>query len=281
MKSWNTVAIVGVGLIGGSIGLGLRGRGLARRVVGIGRREASLRVARQSGAVDETTLELAQGVAEAELIIVCTPVGRIVTDARSAAQACPPGALMTDVGSTKAEIVAALDGSLPRQVRFVGSHPLAGGERGGPAASVPDLLVGRTVVLTPSAAARKDDCEALDALWTSLGAAVVRMSPADHDRALAAVSHLPHLVASALAAATPPDDLGLAATGWHDTTRVAAGDPDLWQQIFGSNRAELLSALARYERVLASLRRALEQGDDEELIKLLTEAKRNRDALAS
>jgi len=281
MKQHDTVAIVGVGLIGGSIGMALRERGLARHVVGIGRRMTSLRTARQMGAVTRTTLDLARGVARAELVIVCTPVGRIAGDVRTAAQACKAGALLTDVGSTKAEIVAALEGELPRHTRFVGSHPVAGGEKSGPAAATADLLVGRTVIVTPSAVTRDDDYEAIAALWSSLGAGVVRMSPADHDRILAATSHLPHMAASALAAATPEGDLPLVASGWLDTTRVAAGDAELWQQILSSNRAHVLKALARYEGVLASLRRALERGDNAKLVEILAEAKRRRDKPAN
>lgn len=281
MKQWDTAAIIGVGLIGGSIGLGLRDRGLARRVIGIGRRASSLRIAKRIGAVTSTTLDLAKGVAKAELIIVCTPVGRIVDDVRAAAAACPPECLITDAGSTKAEIVAALDGSLERRAHFVGSHPLAGSEKNGPSAAAADLLVGRTVVVTPTKSTRDGDRAVLYALWTGLGANVVFMPPAAHDRILAATSHLPHLAASALAAATPEDDLKLAATGWLDTTRVASGDAELWQQIFSSNRGPLLAALGRYEKVLASLRRALERGDEKKLTEILLQAKHKRDALAS
>ncbi|MEX2559334.1 MAG: prephenate dehydrogenase/arogenate dehydrogenase family protein, partial [Pirellulales bacterium] len=202
-------------------------------------------------------------------------------DARAAAEVFRPGALITDVGSTKAEIVAALDGALSREVRFLGSHPLAGSEKSGPAAAAADLFVDRTVVVTPTRATRKEDLAALEAFWTALGARVIRMSPEAHDRALAATSHLPHLAASALAACTPQGDLGLTASGWVDTTRVAAGDPELWQQIFMSNRANVLTALARYEKVLDSLRRCLEQGNKRKLTAILQEGKQKRDALAS
>lgn len=281
LMQWDTVAIVGVGLIGGSIGLGLRERNLARHVVGVGRRAASLRTAKQIGAVTSTTLDLARGVAEADLAIVCTPVGRIVEDVQAAAAACRPGLLITDAGSTKAEIVSALDGRLNGQARFIGSHPLAGGEKSGPGAAVADLFVGRTVVVTPTKKTRQEDYAALCALWTDLGANVVSMSPADHDRILAGTSHLPHLAAAALAAATPEDDLQWTASGWLDTTRVAAGDAELWRQIFSSNRAHLLKALTRYEKTLASLRRALERGDEKKLTEILLLAKRKRDALGS
>jgi prephenate dehydrogenase len=280
MPRFNTVAILGVGLIGGSIGLGLRRRGLAGRVIGVGRREESLRVARERGAVNETSLDVAAGVAEADLVIVCTPVGRIVDDVRSVAANCRAGALITDVGSTKAEIVAGVAGGLPPGVAFIGSHPLAGSERSGPAAAEADLLVGRVVVVTPDAAARADDLTSLTDFWLSLGARVVRMSAVEHDQALAATSHLPHLVAAALALATPADILDLTASGWADTTRVASGDPELWRQIFASNRAALLTALVRFDETIAALRAALEGQDNDTLRQILTAAKERRDAVA-
>lgn len=278
MKSWNTVAIVGVGLIGGSVGLGLRRRGLAREIVGVGRREESLRIARQLGAVDRTTLDLAEAAAEAELVIVCTPVGRIAADVRAAAVASRRQPLITDAGSTKARIVAELAGPLPGGARFVASHPLAGGEQSGPAAADGALFVGRTVVVTPTAATRESDVADIEQFWGSLEARVVRMSPIDHDRVLAATSHLPHLVAAALAAATDAGNLPLTASGWADTTRIASGDPELWSQIFTSNRENVLAALDRYRKTLDELQQALSDGAESKMIELLTEAKRCRDA---
>jgi prephenate dehydrogenase len=280
MLHFNTVAILGVGLIGGSIGLGLRRRALARRVIGIGYRKESLRVARERGAVTETTLDVAAGVADADLIIVCTPVGRIVDDVRTVAANGRPGVLITDVGSTKAEIVAEVAASLPRGVTFIGSHPLAGSERSGPAAAEADLFVNRVVVITPNETVADDDVQKLTDFWSGLGARVMSMSAAEHDRALAATSHLPHLVAAALALATPAETLELTATGWADTTRVAAGDPELWRQIFASNRTALLAALARFDETLAALRTAIERRDDDKVREILAGAKERRDAVA-
>lgn len=278
MKSWNTVAIVGVGLIGGSVGLGLRRRRLAREVIGVGRREESLQTARQLGAVDRTTLDLAEAAAEADLVVVCTPVGRIAADVRAAAAASRRQPLITDVGSTKGQIVAELERGLPGGARFVGSHPLAGGEKNGPAAADVDLFRRRTVVVTPSGFTYRDDLDAIHELWNGLDANVITMSPATHDRVLAATSHLPHLVAAALAAATDGTDLPLTASGWADTTRIASGDPELWSQIFTSNRENVLAALDRYRKTLDELQQALSDGGESRLIELLTAAKRRRDA---
>jgi prephenate dehydrogenase len=282
MKQLETVAIVGVGLIGGSVGLALRHRGLARRVVGIGRSAESLKVAEEVGAVTSSTCDLVQGVADAELVIVCTPVEQIAGQVRQAAGACRERALITDAGSTKAQIVRGLDGQLPRGVRFVGSHPLAGSEKSGPATATPDLFEGRVVVVTPAGAdASGDGCQEVREFWKALGARVVQMSPEEHDRALAVTSHLPHLVASALAAATPENCRPLTATGWADTTRVAAGDPELWTQIFSANRENVLAALADFESIVSALRAALEMRDARTLREILADAKQNRDAVGN
>lgn len=280
-KKWDKVAIVGVGLIGGSIGMALRKRKLAAEVLGIGRNPASLRVAKELGAVDRTTTDLARGVSKAELIVVCTPVKLIAQQVKEAAAACPEGALITDAGSTKAQIVAALDGSLKRGVRFIGSHPLAGGEKSGPAEAEAKLFIDRLVVITPTNDSRPDDVAALHEFWTSLGARVRETTPEAHDLALATTSHLPHLLASTLAAATPEDLLSFTATGWADTTRIAAGDPELWTQIFLANRENLLNALGRFESQLEIFKKAVQMKDRELLNTILTEAKRNRDAVGS
>jgi prephenate dehydrogenase len=231
--------------------------------------------------VTATTLDLAKGAAQAQLVIVCTPVGRIVDDVLAAAAASRQGCLITDAGSTKAEIVAGLEGRLNGKTHFIGSHPLAGSEKNGPGAASAELFVDRTVVITPTKTTRPADLAGLAAFWQSLGANVVSMPAATHDKILAATSHLPHLAASALAAATGEDDLPWVASGWLDTTRVAAGDAELWRQIFESNRPQLLKALAKYEKSLAALRRALERGDQRKLTEILLEAKRKRDAVGS
>jgi len=282
MPHWDTIAIVGAGLIGGSVGLAVRERRLARRVIGIGRRAESLQKAQAVGAIDAGTLDLAAGVQEAQLIIVCTPVARIAADVQAAAAHCPEGALVTDAGSTKAEIVKVLDKhKFPRRVRFVGSHPIAGGEKNGAEHGRADLFDGRTVVVTPGKKTAPDDTLAISDFWSALGATVLHMTPADHDRALAATSHLPHLVAAALAGATTAADFPLCGTGWRDTTRIAAGDAEMWTQIFLANSANTLRALKRFAKTLSGLERALTRGDAARLKKLLTEAKQNRDAVGS
>jgi prephenate dehydrogenase len=285
MPASQRVAIVGVGLIGGSIGLALRQRGLAAEVVGVGRRAGSLEKAVAYGTIDRGTTNLVDGVAEADWVVVATPVGGIVDAVVSAALASPRAAI-TDAGSTKADICRALKAQaanperpVPLRGRFVGSHPLAGDHRTGPEHARADLLVGRTVVVTPEDDTPPGLVERVKAFWESLGATVEFLGPEEHDRALAATSHLPHLVAAALAGATPEEWLRLAATGWADTTRIAASDPGLWTQIFSQNRVAVIDALRRLEHGLAALADAIDRDDAAAVTARLQEAKRIRDAL--
>jgi cyclohexadieny/prephenate dehydrogenase len=287
MKSWNRVAIVGVGLIGGSIGLALVRRGLAGHVVGIGRRPAALEAAERLGAVQSTSTDLASGVAGAELVVVCTPVGAIVERVVAAAERSAPGTLITDAGSTKVEIVAQIESQLHdgrtwrNNVRFLGGHPIAGNDKKGARHARVDLFEGRVCVLTPTANTAAEDRLALAEMWTGLGSRVVEMRPDEHDRALAAISHLPHVAAAAVAAATPRELVGLSAGGWLDTTRVAAGDPELWQQILLSNAENVVAAIDHLNERLAALRGAIEGRDPRGLEQLLAEAKQVRDAVGS
>jgi prephenate dehydrogenase len=279
MAEFDTVAIVGVGLIGGSIGLALRERSLARSVVGIGRRQVSLDTALRQGAIDRATTDLAEGVAAAELVVVCTPVDTVVELVVGAASASPASALITDAGSTKQVIVTAIEKLLPARGHgptFVGSHPVAGDHRSGPVHARADLLDGRTVVVTPIDSTPLSAVDRISGFWRSLGAMVTIMTPAEHDAALAATSHLPHLVAAALAAATPPLLLPLAASGWRDTTRVAGANPDLWRPIFSSNRHEVLAALDRFSATIDQMRDALDRNDDRQLTQLLEQARRTK-----
>jgi prephenate dehydrogenase len=226
-------------------------------------------------------MELEQGVADAELIIVCTPVGHIVEQVRRIRRACPEDALITDAGSTKGKICHALGGDLGFRGRFVGSHPMAGSEKSGPEHAQADLFEGSVTVITPVESTPEDDAARIEAFWASLGSRVVRMTADEHDRAVSTVSHLPHLVAAALAAGTPPDQLILAAGGWRDTTRVASGDVELWRQILVDNRAHVLQALTSFEKVLSEFRDALQRNEAAAITRLLASGKQNRDSLGS
>ncbi len=273
------VTIVGVGLIGGSIGLALKKRGLAREVRGLGRRRESLDEAKALGAIDAGYVDPAPALANADLVVLCTPVDQIAEQAIAYARLCKPGVLLTDAGSTKYQIVTQIEGRLPSGVAFVGSHPLAGSERKGPAFADAELFQDRWTVVTPTTLTDATALAEVVALWTSLGSRVKRMSPAEHDQALALTSHLPHLIASALAGLLPADLVELAASGFRDTTRIAAGDSALWLAIFEHNRSALLTRLADFESRIAEYRRALEQRDPARLRTLWEQGKDVRDGL--
>lgn len=277
----DTLTIVGVGLIGGSVGLAARRAGLARRVVGVGRNAGVLEAARRLGTIDEGTTDLAAAGPHTDLAVLCTPVDLIANHTLTLAAGCRPGTLLTDAGSTKAAIVAALAGRLPTGVQFVGSHPLAGSEKRGPEHARADLFDGRVVVLTPTADTDPATVERLASFWSGLGATVRRMDPVEHDAALAWTSHLPHLAACAVAGVVPVELLGLTAGGYRDTTRVAGGDPALWSAIFRENRAALARPLDALTGWLARFRSALEAGDGPAIEAMLRQAREVRDALGS
>ena len=278
---WPSVAIVGAGLIGGSVGRALLQRGLARRVIGIGRSQQSLDGARRTGAVTEPSLDPA-AVAEADLVLVATSVASIPELLDAVDAAVRPGTLLTDAGSTKASIVAAWERKRARRRgRFVGSHPLAGSHRRGPEAAQGDLFNGRVVIVTPANATPADDAVAVGDFWSALGATVYLMRPKEHDRIVAATSHAPHLLAAAIATATPAAALPFTAGGWRDTTRIAAGDAQLWADILLDNSTAVIAALRRIASASEKMLAAIEAGDRRRLVILLSRAKDARDALGS
>jgi prephenate dehydrogenase len=279
---WPVVTIVGVGLIGGSIGLALLARKLAARVIGVGRSAASLADAKRLGAVTETTTDLAKAAAAADVVVIATGVASIPSLLDAADAAVRPGTLLTDAGSTKASIVAGWEKRRrSRRGRFVGGHPIAGSHRRGPAAAAADLFTGRVTVVTPGRVTPAADVEDVGAFWAALGATVFTMPPREHDRLLAATSHAPHVLASALAAATPPEARPLTAGGWRDTTRIAAGDPDLWADILLDNAPAVAKALSRIAGATEKMLAALEKEDRPRLVALLRAAKEARDAVGS
>ena len=279
---WPTVAIVGVGLIGGSIGLALQARRLAGRVIGIGRSAASLAAARRAKVVTETAVDLAAAAAEADLVVVATDVGTITTLLDRIDEAVRPGTLITDAGSTKASIVAAWEKRRrTRCGRFVGSHPIAGSHKSGPAAADAALFEGRIAVVTPARATPAADAEAIGGFWAALGSTVFMIDPKEHDKLLAATSHAPHLIAAAIALATPAAARQFTAGGWRDTTRIAAGDPELWADILLDNAAQVAKALARIATGAEKMLAAIDAGDRLRLMTLLARAKDDRDAVGS
>jgi prephenate dehydrogenase len=239
------LSILGVGLLGGSIGLAAKRLFGPIRVSGYGHRQASLDQAVKLGAIDEGSTDVRAAVQGADLTILCTPVGTFESLLRLIAPGLDSGAIVTDVGSTKSSVVTQAEATLPAGVHFVGSHPMAGSERRGVEFSRADLFNNASCILTPT---DRTDAEALrrvDQFWRDLGMRTVRLSPQDHDRQLAEVSHLPHALASALVAIQDEAALKVAGKGFWDTTRIASGDAGLWRDIFLDNRANLQSSLKK------------------------------------
>lgn len=276
------LTILGVGLLGGSVGLAAKARNVAMHVRGVGRDERNLVRALSAGAIDSYSTDVAEGVGDADIVVVCTPVDRIAADVIAVANSAPPSCLITDVGSTKGNILSALAGKLsPTGPTFIPAHPLAGSEKRGSANATADLFIDRLVITTPTADADGEATAAVEFFWRQLGARVLRMTPDEHDRALAFTSHLPHAVASALAGVTPTGWLNLTAGGFRDSTRIAAGDPDLWAAIFEANGPAVLGALDQFLLRIQDFRRIVAAGDHAELAHWLAEGKRVRDALGS
>jgi len=279
---FQTLSIVGVGLIGGSIGLASRRRGIAGRVIGVGRQLATLEIAHHLHIIDSFTTNLIDGIRDADLIVFCTPVDRIPEQIREVAAHCKSGAIITDAGSTKAHIVAEVERlTLPKDVHFVGSHPLAGSEKRGPEHARANLFENRLAVVTPTPSTDAQALEKTLAFWKALGSKTCTIDAETHDRALGLTSHLPHAVSAALAAVLPPEWRPFAATGFRDTTRLAAGDAALWTAIFRDNRAAVLAALEKFDEVMNEFRTAMEHDDEQSLMRFLIHAKENRDALGT
>lgn len=277
LERLGTVAIVGAGLIGGSIGLALRDRALASEVVGVGRDPVTLDLAVRLGAIDRGTINLEDAVGEADVVVVCTPVSRIVDDVRRAADGAPGQVLIMDAGSSKRQIVEGVERHPRSAAVFVGAHPLAGSERRGVNHARPDLFKDRACVLTPTPRTRLDRMKRARAFWSALGCNVLELTPVEHDEVVAFTSHLPHAVAAALAASVPADWLPMAAGAYRDGTRVAAADTGLWTAIFRDNRGPLLKAIGTLQECLDAFKYALMTDDEEAIRRWWDRAKERRD----
>jgi prephenate dehydrogenase len=274
------LGIVGVGLIGGSIGLAARRNGRYGPILGVDRDPAVLERAKARGCIDDAD-ELPAVAQHADVIVICTPVDQIASHVLTAARYCRPTALLTDTGSTKVAVVEAVEKELADERWFVGGHPLAGSEKRGPENARADLFDGRVTVLTPTPNTERRASDRAEYFWTLLGSRVGFMSPDEHDRTVALTSHLPHVVAAALAGMLDPAQNGFAASGFRDTTRLAAGDPELWTAILMQNRRPVLRQLDKFQFRLKEFLAALDQSDAATIRRLLTEAKGVRDDLGS
>lgn len=273
----DTLAIVGLGLIGSSLARGARHYGLARRIVAIDRDPAVLERVRALNLADTVTDDLSAGAAQADLVILCVPVGAIGPAAAAMAGSLKPGAIVSDVGSVKAAVVAAVAPHLPETVVFVPAHPVAGTEYSGPDAGFSTLFSGRWCILTPPEGTPAAATERVQAFWEGLGAIVETMTPEHHDLVLAITSHVPHLIAynivgtaADLEAVTQSEVIKFSAGGFRDFTRIAASDPTMWRDIFLGNREAVLEMLGRFNEDLAALARAIRWGDGDALQALFT-----------
>ncbi len=275
-----TVTIVGTGLLGTSLGLALKARSVVQEVIGVSRSAEGLRAAGDRGALDRTAPDLATVAGASDCVVLCTPVGTMADVMQAAAAALRPDVLVTDVGSTKAQVVRDVCAAWPNgAARFIGAHPMAGAEQKGAARARADLFEGATVVLTPQPSADADAVARIRALWEAVGGRVVILSPEEHDTVVARTSHLPHLVATVLTelvASLDADRRAVIGQGFLDTTRVAAGDPEMWRDVCLTNADAITGLWPELLGALDHLRTLLEAGDGPGLLDYFTRLRETR-----
>lgn len=271
------VTIIGVGLLGGSAGLAIKAYDPSIVVAGVGRRMESLQAARQVGAIDSAHLRADEVVGTTDLVILATPVGAFARHLLDILPHLRKATAVTDVGSTKSAVVRMAEQILGPGGPFVGSHPMAGSEQKGVAYARADLFAGATCIVTPTPRTPPRLTRRIERFWQMLGMRTLRMTPAEHDRAVAAISHLPHVLAGLLMMLPSQADLQVAATGFRDATRLAGGDPEMWRDILATNRRPILAALDRFEENLMQIRDLLEIADIGGIEKFLASAKKRRD----
>lgn len=269
------IAIVGLGLIGGSIAKSIRKNSLAETIIGVSRSKKTVAFARKQGIIDHGSVEL-DILKDADMVILATPVEALLKLAPKISRVIKKGCLVTDVGSTKSQIVSKLNGLFGC---FVGSHPLAGSEKRSIIHAEDGLLEGSICIITPSKSTSKTALKQISAFWKAAGMRVCYMPADKHDRILAAVSHLPHIIAFSLINSVPSSFLGFSATSLRDTTRIAASDRSIWSDIFMTNRENLLEMISAFEKELNKLKRSIRQKKPSELKTLLRSAARKRERL--
>ena len=280
---WKKVTLVGVGLLGGSLGLALKQRRLAGSVVGFVRRIVSVRQCEKFGAVDSAMRDLANAVQGAELVVLCTPIGQMRSLVEQMLPALEPGTIVTDVGSVKASVVRDLEPLVAKAgAFFVGSHPMAGAEKTGVSAARPDLFLDAVCVITPTAKSNRSAVGKIEQLWQSVGSRVLKLTPAVHDELVSRSSHLPHVVAAGLSnlvlgSDRPKEQRMLCANGFRDTTRIASGSPEMWRDIALANRQNLVRSLGTFMQDLEAFSSALKSGDEQAISRFFEQAKQRRD----
>ncbi|MFQ5965010.1 MAG: prephenate dehydrogenase [Candidatus Scalinduaceae bacterium] len=280
--NFGVVAIIGTGLIGGSIGLGLKERGLTRLVIGVGHRKASLNKALRIKAIDEGTTNIEKAVCDADIVILATSVDLIPCLAKKAIPLMKRTATLTDVGSAKSHIVSQInkeikDVNARNNINFIGAHPLAGSEQRGIESARPDLFEDSACILTPTNLSSKRCITKIANMWKALGARINILTPAVHDEVVAFASHLPHFVASGLVNVINKKQWEFAANGLKDTTRIASGDPKLWLNICKQNRIKIIEALRCFSKEIKSTLKDMEGKNDRRILNRLKKAKALRD----
>ena len=272
MKPFKKAAIIGTGLIGGSLALDLRKYGLAKEIVGVSRHAKSLKWAKRIRSIDRGSLNLSVAK-DADLLIFATPVNTILDLAPKLAKIVNKKCVVTDVGSTKELVVKSLERLFPK---YIGSHPLAGSEKRGVQYAHKDLFKNSLCILTPTKKSDRRALKLVDRIWKKTGAKTAFLTPQRHDLILAAVSHLPHIAAFSLIASVPDGFLKFASGGLKDTTRIAGSDSELWAQIFLSNRKSLLKNIAELQKNISVIKSAIKNNDKQKLSQILKNAKNKR-----
>lgn len=270
MEGIRTISIIGLGLIGGSLAMALKKAGIGEKIIGIGRQESRLQEAMRLGIVDKMTTDLFFGVKNADLVVLATPISAILSLANDMLPYLRRGTIVTDVGSTKAEIVQRLTLFLADVgVHFVGSHPMAGSDESGLAAAKEDLFKNAVCVLTPIEETSQEALSRVKSIWLEIGCQVAELNPELHDRLVSASSHLPHLAASCLIDLASQYDQKityLIASGFRDTTRIAGGHPVIWKDIFLTNKTYLLEAISKFKMSLEKWQELIQRDNQNGLI---------------
>lgn len=279
MRLFNKITIIGLGLIGGSLALAIKEKKLAKEIVGVSRRKSTVRRAAKEKIVDFATLDLKEGVRDSDFVIIAAPVLKIVKIAGIIAPFLKKGAIVTDAGSTKKYIVKGIEKIRLKGAYFAGSHPVAGSEKSGIKSADKDLFKGACCIITETSNTNKKALGKIKRFWKALEMKVITMPLDRHDRLLSKISHLPHAVSVSLVNSAGRKDIGLAAGGFRDATRIASGEPGLWKDIFLTNRENLIKDIKVFEKELSRIETALKNNNSAHLLKLLNNAKVVRDSL--
>jgi prephenate dehydrogenase len=283
---FHKISIIGVGLLGGSIGLAAKKRRVAQEIAGFVRSAKNISDCEKFGATDFATTDLLAAVSNSDLIILCTPLAQMLPLAQQFLPALKRGAIVTDVGSVKAGVVRELESLVQKSgAHFVGSHPMAGAEKTGVAAARENLFENAVCVLTPTKKSNANAVRKLEKFWQSLGARVLKLDAAQHDLLVSRSSHLPHVVAATLAnlvlnPASPKTQAQLCATGFRDTTRIASGSPEMWRDIALANRKNLTKSLGAFVAELEMFQQLLDKADAKGIANFFEQARQRRDKWA-